>query len=356
MNPASPTEVFKHALELKDKRDWRALVALADPESIFLFRTVYVPQVERTALTPRMPSADELFELSDSEFLIRYLETNDSRTFWQRETASKGPAEAEFAEGMFPPERFQILGEVVKGTIAYVLYTHAGIGNQSIVPDNVMVVMLRNRGTDWKIHVSSPFFFGGGTYVVIPADSGVEVEDYQPHRRLAVKQANWMQRRFDHQLPPELFPSVLLRFSAVVNQLEFTSLPKRIRTTRIHNKWSVQEHVGHLLDLEELGEKRLGDFIAGADELTAADMSNRKTEEARHNDADPHELGLAFYTARMKLVERMKGLTAEQIAHSAMHPRLKRRMNVVEWVYFMCEHDDHHFAKINELVAELWPR
>jgi hypothetical protein len=48
-------------------------------------------------------------------------------------------------------------------------------------------------------------------------------------------------------------------------------------------KWSIQEQAGHLLDLEELGMKRLDDFEAGRETLVAADMDNRKTHEANHN-------------------------------------------------------------------------
>ena len=123
-------------------------------------------------------------------------------------------------------------------------------------------------------------------------------------------------------------------------------------------QWSIQEHIGHLADLEELGERRLADFQARAEVLTAADMSNRKTEDARHNEANVWTPMQNFMEARAELVAKLEALPADVIAHVALHPRLQRPMNVVEWMFFMCEHDDHHLAKMRaqaiELTAEIW--
>ena len=46
-------------------------------------------------------------------------------------------------------------------------------------------------------------------------------------------------------------------------------------------KWSVQEHAGHLADLEPLWLARLEDYAAGAEQLTVADLTNRKTHEVK---------------------------------------------------------------------------
>jgi hypothetical protein len=112
----------------------------------------------------------------------------------------------------------------------------------------------------------------------------------------------------------------------------------------------VNEHIGHLIDLDELDHTRLDEFIAGVDALSAADMSNRRTHEAGYNDVVTRTILDYFRARRGELVERLEELSDEQIARSAMHPRLQKPMRLVDWTYFVAEHDDHHVARIRELI------
>jgi hypothetical protein len=52
------------------------------------------------------------------------------------------------------------------------------------------------------------------------------------------------------------------------------------------------------------------------------------------------------------LTDRLDELTAADFARVAHHPRLNAPMRLVDHVYFICEHDDHHFARIWELRRE----
>ena len=45
------------------------------------------------------------------------------------------------------------------------------------------------------------------------------------------------------------------------------------------------------------------------------------------------------------------GLT-EEIAREALHQRLNRRLRLIDWVCFMCEHDDHHLAVIGAIRSQ----
>lgn len=172
---------------------------------------------------------------------------------------------------------------------------------------------------------------------------------------LAVQQALWVGRRFDHQLEIDLLPSVLERLRGTplrVRSLMSSASPAE-HVARPDGRWSLQEHVGHLIDLEELGEQRLADYRAGATTLTAADMSNRKTHEARYNESVLTAMLARFDQTRQHLVEMIEQLPGAILAHRATHPRLQRLMNVVEWVYFVCEHDDHHLARMREQIRAL---
>jgi len=105
-----------------------------------------------------------------------------------------------------------------------------------------------------------------------------------------------------------------------------------------------------LLDLEPLWMARVDDYLAGAAELTTADLSNRKTDEAQHNQGRIEDILAEFRNARVQPVDRVGGLDAALFARSIPHPRLKKPMRLVDHLYFVAEHDDHHLARISELL------
>ena len=71
-------------------------------------------------------------------------------------------------------------------------------------------------------------------------------------------------------------------------------------------KWSAQEHAGHLLDLEALWTARVADYFTEASQLTVADLSNRKTWEAQHNQRPIADILSEFRSARAGLMSRME--------------------------------------------------
>jgi hypothetical protein len=122
-----------------------------------------------------------------------------------------------------------------------------------------------------------------------------------------------------------------------------------VLTHKPDGRWSIQEHAGHLLDLEPLGEQRLDDFENGVAVLRAADLENRRTHEARHNDRNINELTADFRRARTSILRRLEKMSRDELARTALHPRLKQPMSVVDWCFFVAEHDDHHLNTIAEL-------
>jgi len=111
------------------------------------------------------------------------------------------------------------------------------------------------------------------------------------------------------------------------------------------------QNAGHLLDLEPLWLARVGDYVAGSVQLTVADLTNRKTDEAKHN-ARPLEAILAgFRSARAELLNHVEEVDASLFTRAIPHPRLKTPMRLVDHLYFVAEHDDHHLARIWELIS-----
>ena len=89
----------------------------------------------------------------------------------------------------------------------------------------------------------------------------------------------WTDRTFEFSMPTALHPIVVERLRGTPARIEakVRSLPTETLTRREGDQWSIQEQVGHLLDLDELHSGRLDDYLAGAEVLRAADMTNRRT-------------------------------------------------------------------------------
>ncbi len=162
----------------------------------------------------------------------------------------------------------------------------------------------------------------------------------------------WTDRHFTFNLPKELFPVVIERLRGTPARIEdkVRALPAAILTRRDGEAWSIQEHIGHLLDLDELHAGRLDDFLAGAAELRAADMSNRKTHEAAHNGRLIEDLLREFRRERESFVARLDAWDPALVSLTALHPRLQKPMRVIDMAFFTAEHDDHHLTRMTELA------
>jgi hypothetical protein len=165
----------------------------------------------------------------------------------------------------------------------------------------------------------------------------------------------WTSRAWKLDLPAHLFAPVLERLRGTPARADdlVRSFPSGILSLRRDGTWSVQEHLGHLVDLAGLDETRAGEFLARADVLSAADMTNAATENARHNSAPVWDILQQLRTTRLALVQRLETFTDAAIEHRSLHPRLKQRMSVVDWMFFVAEHDDHHLAHARFTALEL---
>ena len=170
-----------------------------------------------------------------------------------------------------------------------------------------------------------------------------------------VKQTPWSERRFNFDFPVGLLPCILTRLRGTPARVEEIArrLPDSILTRRIGNAWSIQEHIGHLLDLEELHEKRIEDYESGAASLRPADLKNQKTEEARYNSKSFESILTSFRSARLHFVRRFEEMDEAFLSRSALHPRLQQQMRVVDLAFFVAEHDDHHVARMVSLSSTL---
>jgi hypothetical protein len=89
----------------------------------------------------------------------------------------------------------------------------------------------------------------------------------------------WFDRKFDFTFPVEQYPNLCVRLRGTPARLEemLSGVSRDLLLAKPGERWSAQEHAGHLLDLEPLWMARVNDFLADGDTLTVADLSNRKT-------------------------------------------------------------------------------
>jgi hypothetical protein len=163
----------------------------------------------------------------------------------------------------------------------------------------------------------------------------------------------WFDRKFEFTFPVEQYPNLCVRLRGAPVRLEeiVRGVPRDVLIRKPGDKWSAQEHAGHLADLETLWMARVEDFLKdGGDTLTIADLTNRGTTEAGHNERSLDDILAGFRAARRRLVERVGTFPASTFARSLLHPRLKQPMRLVDHLFFVAEHDDHHLARIWELI------
>ena len=163
----------------------------------------------------------------------------------------------------------------------------------------------------------------------------------------------WFERRFSFEHLGEAdFPFLVERLRGAPARVEDKTRPlgREALTRRSGDAWSIQEHVGHLLDLDGLHDARLDDYRAGASALRPADLQNRKTHEARYNERPLEELLEAFRSGRGRFVARLEAWEPQRALTPAVHPRLQQPMRLVDMLYFTAEHDDHHLLHMTELA------
>ena len=168
-----------------------------------------------------------------------------------------------------------------------------------------------------------------------------------------MERIKWSARRFEFSFPVEIHAELLERLRGTPARLadRLGDVPRERLVRKPGRGWSIQEHAGHLADLDEiLFLPRLDEYAAKVTTLRAADMSNRQTEAADHNAKSLDQVLGHLRRARAGIVSRIESLEAEAFAGVAFHPRLHVPMRLVDMMFFHAEHDDYHLASITELL------
>ena len=170
-----------------------------------------------------------------------------------------------------------------------------------------------------------------------------------------MKRQKWFDKKFQFDLSENHYGSVLKKLRETPENIAqlVSPLPEEVLTKRIENRWSIKENIGHLIDLEELHDGRIDDFIAGKEILRPADLNNRKTDEANHNNQKIDDLLSELKMVRENFVKRLKHLDVQILSSISKHPRLNQPMRPIDMAQFVSEHDEHHIQTIKGLINQL---
>ncbi len=170
-----------------------------------------------------------------------------------------------------------------------------------------------------------------------------------------MEQVKWFDRNFNFTSIQNIFPSIIERLAGTPVRLEekLKAISPDLLNQRVDNTWTIKENIGHLIDLEPLWQGRMDDIISGKSELRPTDLQNTMTRLANHNGTSTNELLTDFRKIRTQTIYSLEELNEELIFKSALHPRLKTPMRTMDLFLFVAEHDDHHLARITEMVKIL---
>jgi hypothetical protein len=163
----------------------------------------------------------------------------------------------------------------------------------------------------------------------------------------------WVNRTFTFDFPVEVYPGLLERLASAPERAArlMAGVPRERLIFRPQGRWSAQRQIGHLADLDAtLFLVRLDEYAAGAGILTPADLSNRATEEADHDERRLAEVLDRFRATRAAVMSRLSGFEPEMFGRTALHPRLRQPMRLVDQLHFQAEHDDHHLESAASIL------
>ena len=172
----------------------------------------------------------------------------------------------------------------------------------------------------------------------------------QPFNDPKMEKLQWFERIFNFGLPKGMLPFYIERLEGTIPRIEakIKYVPEEILSNRLDNKWSVKENIGHLAEVDEVANKRIDEMIAGISPLSPAVF-----EPKPYHELPVKEVINFFREARSKNIRRYKALSPSDLEKTSLHPRLKVMMSPVDLAWFDAEHDDHHLARISEILFTL---
>jgi uncharacterized damage-inducible protein DinB len=164
----------------------------------------------------------------------------------------------------------------------------------------------------------------------------------------------WLDRKWDfneQKLLPEECAEMLGKTPDQIRQLVIDQEADFLKQTH-HGKWSVHEHVGHLLTMESLWIARLDDFVLGKETLRPWNGTNADTDAALFNRQRLGKIIDDFSEVRINHLNFLQQFLPKATNYLSYHERLQQTMTLTNHLYFMVKHDLHHLSAIEKIIEK----
>ena len=165
-----------------------------------------------------------------------------------------------------------------------------------------------------------------------------------------MKTPAWFERKLTFGQQKEMLPFFLERLDGTLARIEkkVKGIDEKILSTKLNDKWSVKQHIGHLAEVDEIANSRIDEMLAGVLTLSPAVF------EPKDYSTWPIQKVLEYFQkTRTQNILRYNEVAEQDLVKSSVHPRLKVPMTPVDLAWFDAEHDDHHLVKISEIIFTL---
>ena len=159
----------------------------------------------------------------------------------------------------------------------------------------------------------------------------------------------WFERSFTFGRPKEMLPFYLERLGGTIVRIEHKvkGVGDNVLSEKYNGKWSIKQNIGHLAEVDLVGNKRIDEMVAGIPILSPAVF-----EPQDYNPWPIQKVVEFFKEARLSNIKKYRNLSDMHLTKSSLHPRLKVQMTPVDLALFDADHDDHHLLKISDILAE----
>lgn len=167
----------------------------------------------------------------------------------------------------------------------------------------------------------------------------------------------WEKRKLPFGRSMDELPVLLERVLGTAARMADLSAhePLERLSLRRQGSWSVLEHIGHLIYLQDRMDERVDDFAAQRSCLCRIELSDQERILSGYTSRALGDVLEEFRLKRVYFVERVQGLDPGALRHTAQHPCRPERMTVADMVLYLAEHDDHHLVLMRKLLQGSGP-
>jgi len=162
----------------------------------------------------------------------------------------------------------------------------------------------------------------------------------------------WTRRQLDYGRGVDELPVLIERVRGTTDRLRGLLQHRAPGSLglRVSGRWSVLDHLGHLLALQDRFEERIADFEAMRPRLSPIDLQHQEVELDGHRLRRPGDMLEEFELKRKAFLRRVMALPAHCLEHASAHPCNGQPMRPMDMLLWIAEHDDHHLATMRALL------